>query len=271
MISSFKAALKRDSLRPPHQKGVIAYISRKLNPRKEIPNRVTSVFLTTACNLNCFSCGALGMNPRPKVEHTGLGDIELFLGLMQEIHPGSFIMLTGGEPTLYPELQRVCELIREYGFKSSMLTNGYKIVPIEWFDAIMIDYHGESNRLEIEAWKRELRDSDIIWDMHNKIYHQDMLVAMKNNISKGLRCRNFLTIITLWKNVIYPCCNVMCLEWWHNDYSVTKGFIDAGWTVDNEDFPDTFKNWRDNLPLEFYKMCSVNCWRDAKVREWHKL
>lgn len=270
-LKRFKEALKRDSLRPPHQKGVRAYIDRKLNPRARIPNRHISIFLTTACNLNCFSCGALGMDPRPKVEHTQLGDIELFLGQMQEIHPGSFIMLTGGEPTLYPDLQRVCELIREYGFKPAMLTNGYKIVPVEWFDAIMIDYHGESNRLRIEVWKDHLNFSDLIWDMHDKRYHQDMLFAMNDNITKGLRCPNLYEPLTLWKNVIYPCCNIMCLEWWHDDDSVTKGLIDAGWTVDNEGFYITFDNWRETLPLEFYRMCALNCWRDSKSRKWHKL
>ncbi len=270
-VTKFKEALKRDSFRPPHQRGLINYIARKLKPRIKIPNRQISIFLTTNCNLNCFSCGALGMDPRPKVEYTQLENIELFLGQMQGIYPNSFIMLTGGEPTLHPDLQRVCELIREYGFKPAMLTNGYHKVPVEWFDAIMIDYHGESNRIAIKEWRLILKNSDIIWDMHDKRYHQDMNVAMDNNITKGLRCSNFLKPLTLWKSVIYPCCNIMCLEWWHDDDSATKGFIREGWHVHNEEFPDTFKNWRDTMPLEFYKMCSLQCWRDASKRKWVKL
>ena len=271
MLKKFKEALKRDSFRAPTDKGLVNYIKRKITPRVKIPNRNISIFLTTNCNLNCFSCGALGMNPRPKVEYTQLGDIELFLGQMQGIYPNSFIMLTGGEPTLYPDLKKVCALIREYGFRVSMLTNGYNKVPVEWFDAIMIDYHGESNRIAIAEWKLILEKSDIIWDMHDKRHHQDMNVAMENNITKGLRCSNFLRPLTLWKKVIFPCCNIMCLEWWHNDDSVTKGFTEARWTVDNENFADTFRDWRDTLPLEFYKMCSLKCWKDSKNREWHKL
>ncbi len=266
-----REALKRDSLRPPRQKGILNYLHRKLYPRAKIPNRHISIFLTTACNLNCFSCGALGMNPRPKVEHTEIKHIKLFLEIMQRIHPNSFVMLTGGEPTLYPELQKVCRLIRGYGFKTAMLTNGYKIVPVEWFDSIMIDYHGESNKEEIEAWKVELEGTEIIWDVHNKQYHYDTELAMSGNITKGLKCATLFEPLTLWKDVIYPCCNIMCLEWWHNDNSVTKAFIDAGWTVDNEDFPFTFKNWRETLPLEFYKMCTLKCWRDSSNRKWHKL
>ena len=270
-VKKYSEALKRDSLRAPNHRGIINYIDRKLNPRNDIPNRHISIFLTTACNLDCFSCGALGMNPRPKVEYTLLEDIELFLGQMQGIYPDSFIMLTGGEPTLYPELEKVCSLIREYGFKPSMLTNGYKIVPVEWFDAIMIDYHGESNKLRIEEWKQILKWSDILWAMHDKQDHKDIEIAMNGNISHGLRCRTLFEPLTLWKNVIYPCCNIMCLEWWHKDNSVTAGLIDAGWTVDNDDFPATFKNWRDTLPLEFIKMCSLNCWEGSSNHKWVKL
>lgn len=271
MMNGFKDALERDSFRPPHQRGLVNFIKRRIKPRIKIPDRCISIFLTTSCNLNCFSCGALGMDPRPKVEYTQLGDIELFLGLMQGIYPGSFVMLTGGEPTLYPELKKVCELIREYGFKPSMLTNGYKIVPVEWFDAIMIDYHGESNKVRIEEWKKILRWSDIIWDVHDKRYHQDMNVAMDHNITKGLRCPNFLSPLTLWKSVVYPCCNSMCLEWWHDTDTITEGFMREGWTVDNEQLPWVIENWRDTLPLEFYKMCSLQCWRDASKRKWVKL
>lgn len=271
VFRGLKEALKRDSLRAPPDKGIFSYIKRKVNPRVTIPNRNLSIFLTTGCNLDCFSCGALGMTKRPKVEHTRLEDIELFLGLMQEIHPESFIMLTGGEPTLYPELKQVCELIREYGFKPSMLTNGYKIVPSDWFDAIMLDYHGESNRKEIEAWKTHLKGTGIIWDTHDKRYHKDIPLAMKDNISHGLRCRTLFRPLTLWKNVIYPCCNIMCLEWWHNTDIITDSFMREGWTVDNKDFSWTFKNWRETLPLEFIKMCSLNCWEDSSVHKWVEL
>ena len=271
VFRKLKEALKRDSLRPPNNKGVLSYIDRKLNPRKKIPNRHCSIFLTTMCNLDCFSCGALGMDPRPKVEHTSLRAIEKFLQHMEKIHPGTYIMLTGGEPTTYPQLKEACQLVRKYGFHPAMLTNGYKIVPVDWFDSIMIDDHGSLNSKEVALWIEHLQGSDIIWDVHQKQYHQDMRYAMDGIITKGLRCSNFLKPLTLWKNVIYPCCNVMCLEWWHNDNSVTKGFIREGWTVDNDDFPDTFKNWRDTLPLEFYKMCSLKCWRDTSQRKWVKL
>lgn len=268
VLKRFNEALKRDSLRSPIDKGMINYIKRKLKPRKAIPNRHISIFLTTQCNLDCFSCGALGMDPRPKIEHTEINDIELFLGIMQEIHPESYIMLTGGEPTLYPHLKKACQLIREFGFKPAMLTNGFKIVPDYWFDAIMIDYHGESNRREIEDWKTYLEGSDVLWDMHDKRYHKDIPLAMKGNISHGLKCRTLFEPLTLWKNVIYPCCNIMCLEWWHKDHSVTAGLIKAGWTNANEDFHLTFNNWRETLPAEFVKMCSLSCWEDSSKHRW---
>ena len=270
MFSNIKQALKRDSLRSPQNKGVLSYIQRKVKPRKKIPNRYFSIFLTTHCNLNCFSCGALGMNPRPKIEYTTLKQIEEFLELMQGIKPNSYIMLTGGEPTLYPELEEACELIRNYGFHPSMLTNGCKIVPVKWFDAIMLDDHGPSNSKEVKAWIKHLTGSNIIWDVHQKQWHQDMNFAMDGNITKGLRCSNFLKPLTLWKDVIYPCCNIMCLQWWH-DQDISEAFKRARWTIHNGDFAETFRLWRDTLPLEFFKMCSLQCWRDTSQRKWVKL
>jgi hypothetical protein len=211
------------------------------------------------------------MTPRPKIEYTSLEHIESFLKIMQDIHPDTYIMLTGGEPTLYPELEKVCELIRDYGFHPSMLTNGCKIVPVDWFDAIMIDDHGSLNVRDVAKWLEHLKDYKGIWDMHEKYYHQDMQVAFDNNITKGLRCANFLKPLTLWKDVIYPCCNVMCLEWWWDEWTVTSGFRREGWTIDNPDFKWLLENWRETLPLEFYRICTLKCWRDASKVKWVRL
>ena len=119
---SLKERIRRDRLRPPHQKGPFAYVARKIFPRKTIPNRHISIFLNRYCNLKCYSCAALGMNPEPA--ETTLADIAKFLEHMKSFKPGSTIMVTGGEPTMSPDLESVTTMIRDNGFKSAMLTNG---------------------------------------------------------------------------------------------------------------------------------------------------
>jgi len=263
--------IKRDSLRSPDSRGPIAYLLRKINPRKTIPDRHIGIFLTTQCNLNCFSCSALGMSPRPKVEHTSLEDIELFLEQMAYLHPYSYVTLIGGEPTAYPWLREACELVRKYGFKPTMITNGYKIVPPEWFDYIIIDLHGDTNQQQIKKWKELLEESNITWGMYKKQYHRDVRVALEDNITKGARCSNWLKPLTLWKNIVYPCCNLMCVEWWNNDHSSTLALKKAGWTTDNLNLSWTIKNWRRTLPPSVYRMCTIKCWKDADKARWGKV
>jgi len=211
------------------------------------------------------------MSPRPKVEHTSLEDIELFLEQMAYLHPYSYVTLIGGEPTAYPWLREACELVRKYGFKPTMITNGYKIVPPEWFDYIIIDLHGDTNQQQIKKWKELLEESNITWGMYKKQYHRDVRVALEDNITKGARCSNWLKPLTLWKNIVYPCCNLMCVEWWNNDHSSTLALKKAGWTTDNLNLSWTIKNWRRTLPPSVYRMCTIKCWKDADKARWGKV
>ena len=261
---------KLDRLRPPKNRGPFAYIKRKLHPQKTLPNRHLSIFLNTYCNLKCFSCAALGMPKPPPPIDTKIENIELFLRHAAKIYPGSYIMLTGGEPTMYPRLGEACHLIHEYGFKTAMLTNGYRMVPAEWFDFILLDYHGVNDDKMIE-WQKTLKASNIKWDIRMKQYHQDIQVAMKGNITRGARCSNWLEPLTLLQNVVYPCCNLMCVEWWHDTDEVTTALIDAGWTVDNPGLVGAIKNWRETLPSTVYQLCMLGCWRDADKANWRQI
>ncbi len=262
--------LRLDRLRPPKNRGPLAYIKRKLYPKKTIPNRNLTIFLNTYCNLNCFSCAALGMETRPPAVDTSLKDIEAFLKHMSEIYSGNYVLLTGGEPTMYPLLSQVCDMIHSYDFKVAMITNGFKIFPPELFDFIILDYHG-INEDKLNEWLTVLRNSGIAWDSIMKQYHQNIQLAMKDNITKGARCAYWLKPLTLWQNVVYPCCNIQCVEWWHDTFEVSEALIDAGWTVDNPDLIGVIKNWRETLPSEFYRLCTVGCWKDADKATWSQI
>lgn len=249
----------------PHDRGFISYLKRKIKPHKTIPNRKISIFLNRYCNLNCYSCAALGMNPKP--DETSIEDIELFLIQMNNLLPGSTVMITGGEPTMSPQLEQVTQLIRENGFKSAMLTNCFKFVPLDWFDFIILDYHG-INEGEFELWREALTNSGRWWDLRMKHMHQDIPYAMENNITKGARCLNWLTNYTLWKDIIYPCCNMMCVEWWNETDEATLALREAGWTVHNPDLVETIKNWRETLPAEVYRLCTLKCWKHSSRSKW---
>ena len=254
--------MKREHLIAPNQRGLIQRIKRRMNRNKRQLDRPLSIFLNTYCNLDCYSCAALGMKTKPPAVNTRISDIEKFLEQMTKLYPNTAIMLTGGEPTMYPFIPQVCDLIHAYGFKVSILTNGFKIYPPDLFDFIILDYHN-INDLNLDEWKDNLEKSNTKWDIRMKQYHQDIPYAIKDNITKGARCSNWLRPLTLWQNVVYPCCNIMCVEWWHDTFDVTMALIDAGWTVDNPNLVEYIQNWRETLPAEFYRLCSIGCWKDA--------
>jgi len=196
----------------------------------------------------------------------------MFLDKFRDYRPGSTVLLTGGEPTMVDpdKLHNICDAIHLTGKKVAMLTNGFKLHPVEWFDYIALDLHG-TNTKEIEVWRSELIKKGRWFEEIDKTYHQDMPFAMKENITMGLRCSSFLKPLTLWKNVIYPCCNVMCVEWWNNSNVVTRSLQELGWTIYNPWILQTVKDWRETLPNEFIRSCSLRCWRNANKARWKKL
>lgn len=270
MLRDFKARLKLDRLRPPGQRGYIAYFKRRFNKKKVIPNRSLSIFINRYCNLSCFSCGALGMDPSP--DETSMEDISIFLDKFRDYRPGSTIIITGGEPTMVDrnKLKQICNAIHEAGYKVAMLTNGFRLHPLEWFDYVTLDLHG-TNTKEIDVWRTALKDGGRWFEETDKTYHQDMRYAMKENITHGLRCTSLMKPLTLWKDVIYPCCNIMCVEWWNKTDVVTRALKKAKWTIYNPWILRTVKDWRETLPDEFIRMCSLQCWRNADKAIWKKI
>jgi len=276
IVEYFRDRLNRIRLyRPPPERGVWPFIKRRFNPpirRFDFEERM-GLFLNRYCNLECFSCGALGMKPPP--DETTLEEVEAYLTNIEGYNPGITFMLTGGEPTAvdHDKLRKICELVHERGYTTALLTNGFKLIPVKWIDYIMLDKHG-INDADIAKWedhlKNEKRD---IYEYREKRWHMDIPYAMKDNITEGARCGSWMTSLTLWKDVVYPCCNLMCVAWWNGDIDqdLAGSLRDAGWSAFNPDLVDTIMNWRETLPGEAYKLCSTKCWRESSRTRWVKI
>ncbi len=268
----FKEIFRLNKDTAPNSRGLLKNLKRKWIPKKVIPNRFLSIFLNRYCNLNCFSCAALGMNP--ETDETTLEEIHTFLERMRGYKQGSTIMLTGGEPTMIEreKMESICWKIRNMGHKTALLTNGYRMTLelSKLFDYIVLDDHGV-NSDKISGLQRVLEPTGKLVNVTAKQFHQDIRFAMKDNVTKGARCNNWLKPLTLWKNIVYPCCNMMCVEWWHKTNVVTKALFDAGWHIDNPSLLLTITNWRMTLPAEFYRLCSLGCWKDSKRARWEKI
>jgi len=272
----FRDRLNRIRLyRPPPDRGLMAFIKRRVGPSpiKFLPESRMNLFLNRYCNLKCYSCAALGMNPPP--DETSLEEIQAFLNNIEGYRPGSTFMLTGGEPTAmdHGKLEGICEMIHAHGYKTALMTNGFKTIPTEWIDYILLDKHG-INAEDIAKWEDHLRDENHeIYEFREKQWHMDIPYAIEGNITEGARCENWITSISLWKDVVYPCCNLMCVAWWDGDLDqkLASNLRDAGWSVYNPDLADTLLNWRETLPEAAYRLCMIKCWRESSKTKWRKI
>lgn len=281
LITRFRNRRKRDRLyRPPPEQGLMNLLENMLvekgliQPKQVfLPRRRLSILLNRYCNLNCYSCSALGMNP-PRDETT-LEEIEAFLTNIEGYQINSTVLLTGGEPTAidHGKLEKICDLIHEQGHKTAILTNGFRLIPVEWIDYVVLDMHG-INEEDIAKWRTHLKLANREnYDVFDTKWHMDIPYSLEDNITKGARCGSWTTSLTLWKDVIYPCCNLMHMASWDGDINqiLASSLRDAGWNAHNPDLADTIRNWRETLPGEAYRICAIKCWKHANKTRWVKI
>ncbi|MBN2964071.1 anaerobic ribonucleoside-triphosphate reductase activating protein [Sulfurospirillum sp. T05] len=108
----------------------------------DFPDRLACVVWFSGCNMRCPYC----YNPNIVREKGTLCESDLFdfLRLRQGKLDG--VVLSGGESTLYPHLQDLCEAIKAMGFEIKLDTNGTKpsvirtLVENALVDYVALDY-----------------------------------------------------------------------------------------------------------------------------------
>ena len=224
--------------------------------------------------MNCYSCSAIGKNP-PRDETT-LEEIQAYVKNIDGYFPESVFMLTGGEPTAidHGKLEKICNFIHDRGHKTAILTNGFRLIPVEWIDYVVLDRHG-INDDDIVKWKKHLKNANHEnYDVFNTLWHMDIAYSLKDNITMGARCGSWTNTITLWKDVVYPCCAHMHMAVWDSeklDQKLASNLRDSGWNAYNPDLVETIRNWRETLPGEAFRVCSIKCWKSANKTRWVKI
>jgi len=79
---------------------------------------------TRRCNLACGYCNEYDDYSAPVPTDVMLRRIDLLAGLSTQI-----VTISGGEPLLHPEIERIIEQIRRHGMIAGMITNGYLLTP----------------------------------------------------------------------------------------------------------------------------------------------
>jgi len=82
--------------------------------------------ITNACNKSCDYCVVKQWRNNPAFPDK-ITAIDVIAFLEKEMQPGDTVELTGGEPTLFPDLLLLLEWLKEHNAKVILRTNGCKL------------------------------------------------------------------------------------------------------------------------------------------------
>ena len=89
----------------------------------DFPGRISAIVFTQGCNLRCRYCH----NPElvdPASYCDSLSEREVLRFLRSRAGRIQGLVITGGEPTIHPDLPRFCREVRDLGYQIKLDTNG---------------------------------------------------------------------------------------------------------------------------------------------------
>src|SRR5438105_36652 len=97
---------------------------------------IRSVFVrTSGCNLRCRFCDTPYASWTPEGEHLSvekvLAEVERCAAIHSNGQPPRHVVITGGEPMLFPELVPLCAELRGRGMHVTIETAGTRYLPVE--------------------------------------------------------------------------------------------------------------------------------------------
>lgn len=91
----------------------------------DYPGHVAATFFTGGCNFRCPFCHNSDLITCPSFTDT-ISEEEIFTFLKKRKNVLTGICITGGEPTLQPDLAEFMEKVHVLGYKIKLDTNGYR-------------------------------------------------------------------------------------------------------------------------------------------------
>lgn len=244
-----------------------------------------SLPVTDNCNLHCVCCSTRSNIPinsdsnilcRREEYRIPLSDLRLFCEKLDGVGYNDWHRLTGGEPTLYPELVEDCiKILDGYNRKICLFTNGFQVKCIRpefmhkvgWIE---LDDHGV-NHDDVVRTRRYLKDIGYEGWVHNIKYkvHYDLEYAMyhsKNDVCCGHMCR----VVMMFNHTVYPCAHHYCTELFFNTFEFSELLRETGYDLD-DDWMVLLQNWRTSIHGDIWEMC-YSCWRPYyKLKKFPKM
>jgi len=103
----------------------------------EVPGYISTVLFTNGCNFSCGYCHVPFLLTNQKT----IPEKEIFEFLKKRKEIIEFVVVSGGEPTLQPDLLKFYEKVKKLGYKTALETNGSKPEVIkELLNKKLLDY-----------------------------------------------------------------------------------------------------------------------------------
>lgn len=132
-----------------------------------LENYPLRVALTDFCNLRCFFCSNEGMDLSCKnIRNANYEDLEYLLKLLKQ-NGLRGLSLTGGEPSLYPQIDRLLNLVEELDFKQTFFhTNGTHLTAelirnhLHKFSKVAVSIH----TIDFDTWQKLTSGPRVMFD-----------------------------------------------------------------------------------------------------------
>lgn len=222
------------------------------------PVKYLELAITDFCNLNCRLC-AQGIPLQKDKKEMTFDELERISKIFKP-YEFDVVKISGGEPTLHSQFQKICENIKElfpaYFYK--LATNGCLLEKyidnIRIFDHIdLSNYPGKNDESFFHIINLNIPN---LYPSEKADYHKMIDIFQEKNLGKN-NIFGFCTNSNVKKIIqsrIYPCCNIFGLSL-HRKISRNKisAFVD--------------KNWRVNLGKINIEPYCEHCWTNVATTD----
>ncbi len=134
----------------------------------DYPKHLAATIFVGGCNMRCPFCHNASLVLRPNTQPI-IDKDEILAYLVKRKNVLEGVCITGGEPTLYPELPLFIDKIKDIGLKVKLDTNGTNPAMMKYLaDSKMIDYVAMDIKNSREKYKDTAGNKDISMDKINE-------------------------------------------------------------------------------------------------------
>jgi len=161
----------------------------------DYPSHICAIICTQGCNYNCFYCHNRNLIPNGK-KGTSIEEVLSFVKEREGFLDG--IVISGGEPTLYKDLEQLLLKIKECGMDCKLDTNGSRpntvrhLLQEKLIDYVALDIKGPRSRYT-DFTSKEHMDT-LVYQTLSYLIEEKALFEVRTTMAPTLTLEDLLVI-----------------------------------------------------------------------------